>query len=100
VTNASARRGSAIPQLYVADPKSSVPRPPKKLKGFAKISLAPGESKQVTLPLDARAFSLYDTKNKQWRAEAGRFDVLVGESSAVITLKGSLTLPRTVTSAP
>lgn len=96
VTNAGARAGAVVPQLYVADPKSDVPRPPKELKGFAKASLQPGESQRITLPLDARSFAYYDVTAKGWRAQAGVFQVLVGDSTQNIALKGELTLPRSI----
>jgi beta-glucosidase len=71
-----------------------VPRPPKELKGFAKVMLKPGESRVVTVALDRRAFSYYDAKAKQWRADAGAFSVLVGHSSERIELRGEARLQR------
>jgi len=70
----------------------------KELKGFARVSLLPGETRRVTIPLDARSFSYYDADTKQWHAEAGDFDLLVGRSSVRIELKGKLTLRQTITS--
>lgn len=96
VTNTGARAGSVVSQLYVGDPQASVPRPPKELKGFAKVSLQPGESRAVTLPLDARSFAFYDVGKKQWRAEEGAFQVLVGESSDNIALQAEWNLSRDV----
>jgi beta-glucosidase len=69
-----------------------VDRPVKELKGFRKVHLEPGESKQVTMTLDKSALSYYDPVRKQWIAEPGDFEVLVGSSSADIKLKGKLTL--------
>jgi beta-glucosidase len=69
-----------------------VPRPPKELKGFAKVTLAPGESRRVTVELNRRSFSYYDVKAKQWHAEPGVFRILVGRSSADIQLSAPLTL--------
>ena len=97
VTNAGARPGAAVPQVYLANPRASVPRPPKELKGFAKITLPPGETRRVTVPLDGRSLAYYDVNGKQWRAEAGTYDVLVGSSSADITLSSTLTLARAAT---
>jgi beta-glucosidase len=76
-----------------------VPRPPKELKGFAKVGLKPGETKSVTISLDARAFTYYDVKDKLWRADPGEFDVLVGRSSAAIDLKGKISLAAPLTVA-
>jgi beta-glucosidase len=69
-----------------------VPRPPKELKGFAKVDLAAGETKRVQLALDRRALSYFDVKTRQWRAEPGVFEVLVGSSARQIELRGKLTL--------
>ena len=56
---------------------SSVPRPAKELKGFAKVTLKPGETRRVTVPLDLRSLAYYDVAGKQWRAEAGTRRVAV-----------------------
>jgi beta-glucosidase len=93
VANTGKRPGAAVPQVYVADPHSPVPRPPKELKGFSKILLQPGESRKVTIPLDARAFSYYDVQAKKWRAHAGDYGILVGSSSRQIELEGTARLP-------
>ncbi len=94
VKNIGQHEGAEIAQLYVGDSHASVPRPLKELKGFAKINLKPGESKQVTLTLDRRAFSFYDVKKSDWNAEAGEFSILVGGASDDIQLKGKFTLTR------
>jgi beta-glucosidase len=94
VTNTGSRAGADVAQVYVSDPEASVPRPPKELKGFAKVSLEPGETRRVTVALDRRALSYYDVKAKGWRAEPGEFGILVGRSSADVVLRGSMTLTR------
>jgi beta-glucosidase len=86
-----------VAQLYIGDAHASVPRPPKELKGFAKVELKPGETRQVTIALDPRAFTYYDVKDKLWRADPGEFDVLVGRSSAAIELKGKINLAAGLT---
>jgi beta-glucosidase len=88
VKNSGSRAGAEIAQLYVGDAHSSVPRPAKELKGFAKVNLAPGETKLVALTLDRRAFSFYDVKKHDWSAEPGEFSILVGGSSADVQLRG------------
>lgn len=92
VTNTGKRHGATVAQVYVADKHARVPRPPKELKGFAKVMLQAGESRTVTVPLDARAFMYYDVKAKKWRADAGTFDILVGSSSARIEAQGAISL--------
>jgi beta-glucosidase len=94
VTNTGTRAGADVAQVYVGDRHSKVPRPAKELKGFAKVALAPGETRRVTVDLDRRSLSYYDVKSKQWRAEPGTFEILVGRSSEDIQLKGSLALAR------
>jgi beta-glucosidase len=92
VTNVGKRRGAEIAQLYVGDRHAPVPRPPKELKGFARVDLAPGETKRVQLLLDRRALSYFDVGTKAWRAEPGVFDLLIGSSSQRIELSGKLVL--------
>jgi len=98
VTNTGKREGADVAQVYVGDTHSSVPRPAKELKGFVKVSLRPGETKRVSVVLDNRSLSYFDVANKQWRADAGDFDVLVGRSSQQIELRGKLTLSAPVVS--
>ena len=92
VTNTGSRAGSDVAQVYVGDTHAKVPRPPKELKGFAKVSLAAGETRHVTVDLDRRSFSYYDVAGKQWHAAPGEFDVLVGRSSEQIELSGKVAL--------
>ncbi len=92
VTNTGAREGADVAQIYVAETKSKVARPAKELKGFARVDLKPGETKTSTVILDARAFAYYDAEAKQWRADPGEFQIIVGRSSQEIVARGSLTL--------
>ena len=66
------------------DEVASVPRPPQELKAFVKLMLAPGESRTVSLQLSMRAFAFFDEARSAWVAEAGRFELRVGASSACI----------------
>lgn len=99
VKNTGARAGAEVAQVYVGATHASVPRPVKELKGFIKINLRPGETRRVTVTLDGRAFSYYDSTAKQWRADAGDYDVLVGRSSDQIELRSKLNLPAPYTAA-
>jgi beta-glucosidase len=94
VTNTGKCAGKEVVQLYVSDEVSSLPRPPKELKGFKKVVLDPGESAIVEFVLDQRALSFYDPYRKQWVAEPGEFEVLVGGSSRDIRLRAGFTLGR------
>ncbi len=92
VKNTGKRAGAEVVQVYVAPPKSSVPRPPKELKGFAKVVLRPGESKRVEIALRPSAFAFYDVATNKWKAEAGQYEIQVGCSSRDIRLRATTTL--------
>jgi len=98
ITNTGKLAGAAVAQVYVADSHAVVARPPNELKGFAKVYLTPGETRRVSVPLDARSFSYYDVDSKAWRAHAGKYEVLVGASSRDISLKGEVILAKDVLS--
>ena len=87
VTNTGTREGKEIVQLYVSDLKSSVDRPAKELKGFRKVSLAPGETKDVSFTITRPALSFFDADRHEWVCEPGAFEALVGASAADIRSK-------------
>jgi len=95
VTNTGQREGAEAAQLYVHEAKSAVERPEKELKGFAKVTLKPGQSKTVSIPLRHDAFAYYDPDKKGWLAEAGDFQIQVGSSSRDLRLDGTFHLART-----
>jgi beta-glucosidase len=97
VANTGAREGAEVAQIYVSDESSSLPRPPKELKGFSKVFLKPGERRTVSVPLEQSAFAFYDPARRQWVAEKGDFKIMVGSSSRDIRLEGNFRLARTVT---
>jgi beta-glucosidase len=90
LTNTGDRAGAEVAQVYVADAHTTVPRPPKELKGFAKISLQPGENQRVSVELDRRAFAYYDVAARDWQVTPGTFRILIGSSSRDIALRGDL----------
>ena len=92
VKNTGKRAGAEVIQLYIHDEQCSVERPYKELKGFAKVALQPGESRDVTLCIDKQALSFYDDKARQWTAEPGFFTALVGNSSDNLPLKARFKL--------
>ena len=91
VTNMGQREGATVAQVYVGAPNSSVPRPAKELKGFAKVNLKPGETQHVTVPLDDRSFSYYDVGSKSWKVDKGTYEIMVGSSSEQVEVKGTVT---------
>jgi len=92
VTNSGSVAGAEVAQLYVSDPSAKATRPERELKGFSKVRLAPGETRHVTLNLDARAFSYWDSTAHQWTIDPGKFVIRVGDSSESTPLSADLTL--------
>jgi beta-glucosidase len=95
VTNTGKVAGKEVVQVYVHDHKSRLVRPPKELKGFAKVELQPGETKTVTVALDFRAFAYYHPAYQQWITEDGEFDILIGASVNDIRCTQTVTLQST-----
>ncbi len=96
VTNTGKMAGKEVVQVYVHDHKSELFRPPKELKGFAKVELQPGETKKVALELDFRAFAYYHPAYLRWITEDGEFDILIGASSTDIRCIQTVTLQSTM----
>ena len=91
VTNIGDRAGADVAEVYVGEPKPSVARPIKELKGFAKVQLAAGETRHVSVTLAPRAFSYYDVGKHGWTADAGEFEIYVGHSTTQIDLTATIT---------
>ncbi|HWA95740.1 MAG TPA: glycoside hydrolase family 3 C-terminal domain-containing protein [Terracidiphilus sp.] len=92
VKNTGSVNGAEVAQLYVSDPSAKVSRPERELKGFEKVRLAPGETKHVTLTLDARSFSYWDEATHGWHIDPGKFILRVGDSSENTPLTADITL--------
>lgn len=86
VSNIGSVAGAEVVQVYVRDVEASVARPVRELKGFAKVALEPGESRQVTVDLDQRAFSFWSELLGKWVVEAGDFSIEVGRHSRDLPL--------------
>ncbi|UOF88729.1 glycoside hydrolase family 3 C-terminal domain-containing protein [Fodinisporobacter ferrooxydans] len=86
VKNIGSVVGKEIVQLYVGGTESSIIRPKKELKGFAKVELQPGEEKTVRFTLEKRSFAYYDIDLKDWQVESGDYDICIGKSSREIVL--------------
>lgn len=97
VTNVGNQEGKEVVQLYVADIVSTVIRPRKELREFAKINLQPGETKTVKFELGKRAFAYYNVEISDWHVESGEFEILIGKSSRAIELSEKVIVNSTVT---
>ncbi len=100
VTNTGSRAGRDVVQLYMRDVDSSVSRPVRELKAFAKVSLDPGESVPVTFTLIGRDLSFWSTEHERWLLESGTFEFAVGASSRDLRLRGSLDVDAPRVSLP
>ena len=92
VKNTGKRAGAETVQLYIHDVKASVDRPQKELKGFQKVYLQPGESKDISITISKEALSFYDEASSSWKAEAGKFEALVGNAADNLKLKKAFEL--------
>ena len=92
VRNTGEVPGKEVVQLYVHEQKPAVARPPKELKAFAKVALAPAEEKTVTFKLGKRDFAYYDAALHDWRVSPGNFEILVGGSSRDLPLRKTITI--------
>ena len=92
VTNTGKIEGAEVAQIYVSDPSAKINRPERELKGFEKVRLAPGETKHLTISLDARAFSYWNESAHKWTIDPGKFVILVGDSSENTPLHADVTL--------
>lgn len=87
VKNTGKRAGAEVVQLYIHDVKASLDRPEKELKGFKKVWLQPGESKDVDITIDNSALSFYDEATQSWVSESGDFIALIGNAADNLTQK-------------
>lgn len=99
VTNTGKRPGAMVAQLYIGPASSTVERPVKELKGFKRVQLGPGETKQVTIELDPRSFSYFDVRTSSWQADAGTYELMLGGSSQDIEQKIRVQLPKPLTTS-
>ncbi|MBD8951233.1 MAG: glycosyl hydrolase [Subdoligranulum sp.] len=100
VTNTGSVAGTEIVQLYIAKKNSELFRPAKELKGFARVTLAPGEKQRITIMLDDKAFRFWNVKANRWEIEGGEYELLVGASVEDIRLCGKISVHGTATVHP
>lgn len=100
VTNTGSVAGTEIVQLYIAKKSSELFRPAKELKGFARVTLAPGEKQRITIMLDDKAFRFWNVKANRWEIEGGEYELLVGASVEDIRLCEKISVHGTATVHP
>ena len=100
VTNTGSVAGTEIVQLYVAKKNSELFRPARELKGFARVTLAPGEKQRITIALDDKAFRFWNVKADRWEIEGGAYALLVGASVEDIRLCEEISVQGTATVHP
>ncbi len=100
ITNTGRMDGAEIAQLYIGLPGAKVFRAKRELKGFTKVFLKAGESKEVTIPFDAYTFRYWNVKTNQWEVEGGTYTIEIGQSIADIVLTGSLAVQGTTEVLP
>ncbi len=92
ITNTGRVAGAEVAQLYAGAVAPSLPRPAKELKGFSKVTLAPGESRTVRIRLTPQDLAFWDATTHGWRAETGEYRILVGGASDEVALEGKVGL--------
>jgi beta-glucosidase len=92
VTNTGSRKGAEVAQVYLSPDHAKVERPERELKGFERVLLEPGETKHVSVTLDARAFAYWSADGRKWAIDPGKFTVHVGDSVESVPLTGSVEL--------
>ena len=96
VKNTGSRAGKTVAQVYVGAAGGNVIRPVRELKGFRKVALAPGESKEIAFQLDKRAFAVWNCEIHDWHVVTGEYVIAVGDSSANLPLQASVKVESTV----
>ena len=100
IKNTGSVAGAEVAQIYVADKESTIYRPVKELKAFAKVKLEAGETKEVVVKLSKRAFAFFNVNTNDWCVESGEFDILVGASSADIKLGATVNVTAPAADIP
>ncbi len=100
VTNTGTVDGAEVVQVYVEDAESSVARPVRELRGFAKVAVAAGAAQEVSIELDQRAFAFWSARHRDWVVEAGEFVIAVGSHSRDLPLTETITVEAPSLAAP
>lgn len=95
ITNTGKVDGAEVAQIYVSAKEPSVYRPAKELKGFVKVFLRAGESREVAVPLDDKAFRYFNVKTNRFEIDGGEYEIMAGASAADIRLSGTVVIVGT-----
>ena len=96
IRNTGKTAGTEIAQLYIGRKSDTVFRPVRELKGFARVTLEPGESKTVHIGFDDKTFRFYDTRTNTWEIETGDYEIMVGSDAQTMLLEDKLYVAGTV----
>lgn len=96
IKNTGKVEGTEIAQLYVGKRSETIFRPVRELKGFSRVTLAPGEQKKVKIAFDDKTFRFYDTRTDSWEIESGEYQIMIGCNSERMLLQDSLWVDGTV----
>lgn len=97
IKNTGSVEGTEIPQLYIGKDSETVFRPVRELKGFCRVTLLPGEQKEVSILFDDKTFRFYDTRTDSWEIESGNYKIMIGSNVERILLEGEFSVKGTVT---
>ena len=100
ITNTGSRDGAKVAQMYVSLPDAKIFRPSKELKGFEKVFLQAGESKEVQIPFDDKTFRYWNVQTNGWEIEEGLYNVMIGENLEDIKLESTLLVKGTTEKIP
>ncbi|HTV20223.1 MAG TPA: glycoside hydrolase family 3 protein [Polyangiaceae bacterium] len=100
LTNTGERKGAEVAQIYVAPPPSKLPRPRRELRAFTRVELTPGETRHVSVNLDARAFTYFDPTSQRWQADPGKYTIELARSADDVESRTEITLARPLTLDP
>ena len=96
IENTGSVTGAEVAQLYVGKQSETIFRPVRELKGFARVTVAPGEEKEVHILFDDKTFRFYDTRTNTWEVESGTYQIMIGSDAETMVLEGSLEVEGTV----
>ncbi|HHX08497.1 MAG TPA: hypothetical protein GX730_03580, partial [Chloroflexi bacterium] len=99
IKNRGGRTGKAVAQLYVSAPKSVLFKAERELKDFAKVSLEPGETREVSLSVRYEDLAFWNSLSHQWQVEGGKYQILVGNSSSALPLRAEIQVSPSADSA-